>query len=324
MLRKDLRVVLALTAASFVAIVLPMPALAVTSLPAGKVLFDSNRSGNFELFSMNSDGTSQTQLTANTAYDTFWPKLSPDRTKLLFVRTPAGTHDTDYTGASIWTMNVDGTGLTQILAPNAYGWGLIGHPEWSPNGTKIVLVGGPSNNTQIYIVNADGSNPVLVTGNRGGTNIDPSWHPSGTKLLFVGCPNSFCLIWGYEVYSINTDGTGLTRLTNDSVPDYDPYYSPNSSGSSGTIAWLRSISFTQWSIFKMNVNGSGKTAVINDGNVNSKPEWASDSSMIYFHRAVGGAQSFNLWRITPSGTGLTEVIIPRPSYSNEYPELNTP
>lgn len=293
-----------------------------------RISFDSNRTGNFELFTMNADGSDAQRLTTDPAFDSFWPKPSPDRTQIMFVRTPAGVHDSDYSRASIWIMNADGRGLRQLIALGAFGWTIQAHPEWRPDGERIAIIGGANANPQIFLVNADGTNPVRVTSNgrggpRAGINIDPSWHPDGQSLLFVGCALALCTASNYEVYRINADGSGETRLTNDSVPDYDPYFSPASTGSAGLIAWLRNTAPPlRFAIFRMNFNGSDQRPIIDDGGINSKPGWALDSSVIYFHRippAGPPGSVFNVWRIRPDGTALTEVITPRPAYVNEYP-----
>ena len=298
-------------------------ASALTPLPTTTICFDSNRTGNFEIFTMNNDGTNQVQITGDTTYDSWWCKPSPDRTKILFVRTPKGTHDTDYTKVTTWMMNADGTGLTQILSLNQYGWTIQGHPEWKPDQTLIATVGGVSTNAQIYTIHPDGTNPVLITNNgsggpRGGTNVDPSWRPDGLGMLFIGCPRSACTASSYEVYKMSPSGTNLVRLTNDRLTDNDPYYAP----ASAPIAWLRNTGNLRYGIYKMNADGTNQIAVIDDGGINSKPGWSLDSATIYFHRIPPNAPNgtvFNIWKIKPDGTGLTELILPRPTYVNEYP-----
>jgi Tol biopolymer transport system component len=290
-----------------------------------RFVFDSNRTGNFEIFRMESGRPEPTQLTSDRAYDNFWPKPSPDGKSILFVRSPAGVHDTNYRKVTTWTMHADGSGVRQILPPGAHGWSIQGHPEWKPDGTKIVTIGGASHNAQVFIVNPDGSQPFRVTSNgeggaRAGMNLDSSWHPDGKSLLFIGCPAAFCLPSSYEVYRIDADGSKETRLTHDSLADYDPYYSP----SGKQIAWLRSISRARWAIYRMAADGSGQQPVIDDGGINSKPAWQRDGSAIVFHRIPPNAPAgsfFNIWRITADGKDLTEVIRPRPAYVNEYPAL---
>jgi len=293
----------------------------------GWIAFDSNRMGNFEIFMMKPDGTRQVQLTRDPAYDSFWPKPAPDSKTILFVRAPAGVHDNDYSKVTTWIMNSDGSGVRQLLPLGVYGWSIQGHPEWKPDGTKIVTIGGVKSNSQIYILNPDGSDPVRVTSNgsgkaRGGTNIDPSWHPDGKSLLFIGCPMSFCIASSHEIYRINADGSGETRLTGDQVADYDPYYSP----SGRQIAWLRNSGGARWGIYRMRLDGSGQQPVIDDGGINSKPAWSHDAAAIFFHRIPPSASPgsvFNIWKITPEGKDLIEIITPRPPYVSEYPAVIT-
>src|SRR5437660_453920 len=57
----------------------------------GKIAFHTNRNGNFEIFSMNPDGTGQTNLTNSTTAGDFDPEWSPAGTKIVFDSTRAGT-----------------------------------------------------------------------------------------------------------------------------------------------------------------------------------------------------------------------------------------
>ena len=84
-------------------------------LPAGVVLFDSDRSGHYELYRMSADGRHQVRLTNDRRYDSWWPKLSPDRKTIVFVRTPAGTHDTNYSKVSTWAVDADGRHVRSLI-----------------------------------------------------------------------------------------------------------------------------------------------------------------------------------------------------------------
>ena len=79
-------------------------------LPEDQLAFNSDRTGNFELFVMPAAGGEATQLTHEPAYDSWSPRVSPDRRTLLFYRTPKGVHDRDYTQAALWAVAADGTG----------------------------------------------------------------------------------------------------------------------------------------------------------------------------------------------------------------------
>jgi TolB protein len=293
------------------------------TLDAADILFDSNRCGNYEVFALSSNGTVR-ELTRASGYDSFWPKMSSDRRRIVFQRTPAGTHDRDYSKTSTWTMNADGTNLREIIPVGKYGWTFQAHPEWSPDGRQIAIAGGGMANVQIFITDVEGNNARRLTGvgtasPQGGVNVDPSWSSDGRSLLFVGCPPGICIEGAYEVFRMGVDGAPAQRLTNDGVRDQDPYFSPDGA----RIAWIRNTGggvFGAWGIFGMNQNGSAQVPLIDDGKVNSKPDWSLDGSTIYFHRAAGALPGFNIFKINSSG-GAPVALLPEGfGYENEYPD----
>jgi TolB protein len=81
-----------------------------------KILFDSLRDGNYEIYVMNADGTGQTNLTMNAAadYHGIW---SPDGRQIAFGSSRGGV-------AHIYVMNRDGSGLVQVTN-NPGGDGLL-------------------------------------------------------------------------------------------------------------------------------------------------------------------------------------------------------
>jgi Tol biopolymer transport system component len=131
-----------------------------TSKPPHDLLFDSDRSGNFEIYQANTDG-SVSQLTQDRAYDSFWPKPSPDGTSLVFQRSPRGSHDKDYTKTSLWGARIDGSSPHELIPNKGYGWAIQGHVEWAPDGRSLVIAGGLGN---VYITNPNGTNPRQITG----------------------------------------------------------------------------------------------------------------------------------------------------------------
>lgn len=84
----------------------PQPARAVLPRVNGKIVFTSDRTGNFEIFVMNANGSGVTQLTHDPAEDRE-PVWSPDGSKIVFVSTRDGNYD-------IFVMNADGTGQTNL------------------------------------------------------------------------------------------------------------------------------------------------------------------------------------------------------------------
>jgi TolB protein len=298
-----------------------------TALGADKLVFDSDRSaaGNREIYLMKSDGSGVQQLTTDTHYENWWPRISPDRKKILFYRRPAGVQADDYQQASLWVMNADGSSVTLLRAQGADGWTLQGHGEWSPDGNHIAMFGSVGATLQIFVTDASGKSPVQYT-NRPGINTDVSWSPDGSKLLFNGCPLPpvTCTPAHYEIYVMNAVAlSSPVALTNDGLADYDPYFSPDGS----TIAWLTTTNpaafsgIGSWGIRMANADGSNLRTLIDDGNINSKPAWSLDGQTLFFHRmelAPLVEAKFGVFRINANGTGLTRLT-PVGSGVNEFP-----
>lgn len=281
--------------------------------------FDSDRSGSFEIWLMRADGTSARALTDDASFDSWWPRISPDRRTILFYRTPAGVHDRDYTKTSLWVVASDGSQARELRPRGTDGWGVQGHAEWSPDGRRLVMFGGRRISSQIFVTDALGRSPRAVT-DRGGTNIDPSWAPDGETIVFIGCARSICFRSGYEVYTVGASGEGEPRrLTDDSLPDFDPYFSPDGR----RLAWLTQTSERRpagaWNIRIAGSDGSNPRRLTDDENINSKPEWSRRGDFIYFHRLeIGRNAGFSIFRIRPDGSDLRELTRGHPGV-NEYP-----
>ncbi len=300
---------------------LPQPQVLTTQLA-----FDSDRTGNYEIYLMNTDGSDVRALTNDRTQDAWWPRISPDRSSILFYRTPAGTHDGDYTKTSLWMMHADGSGSVKLIANGANGWQFQGHAEWSPDGQKLVMFAGTAANLQIYTSNTVGKNPVAIT-SRASPNLDPSWSPDGATIAFIGSPNGTTDPKDYEVYTVAASGGAATRITSDGLIDNDPYFSPDGK----TLAFLTQTlppgspnkPLGTWGIRKLNLAGAGPAVVpgivIDDGQINSKPDWSLDGSLIRFHRTLYfGSGKFSVCEIHPDGTGLKDLT-PNQTNNNEFP-----
>jgi dipeptidyl aminopeptidase/acylaminoacyl peptidase len=97
-----------------------------------KLVYETNRDGNWELYLCNADGSDPKNLTNTKDVDELYPKPSPDGTKICFV---ADEGKDDAKVRNIYYMNSDGSGRTKI-AENGR------EPCWSPDGTKIAYMKG--------------------------------------------------------------------------------------------------------------------------------------------------------------------------------------
>ena len=91
-------------------------------------------------------------------------------------------------------------------------------PAWSPDGTRLAFISNRSGQSQIWLMNADGTGPVQLTNIPHGTCAAPVWSPDGTRILFNTTfmqknpirPNS-------ELWVISTEGRDLHMVSNDAV-----------------------------------------------------------------------------------------------------------
>src|SRR2546423_8170263 len=91
-----------------------------------------------------------------------------------------------------------------------------------------------------------------------------------------------------EIYVINSDGTGLTRLTNDGFDDYAPHWSPD-----GTkIVFNKHLTGpSNNEIFVMNADGTNPVDLTNNPGQDARPSWSPDGKRIVFHRQTSGFDS---------------------------------
>jgi hypothetical protein len=97
-----------------------------------KIVYETNRDGNWELYICNADGSNPVNLTNTKDVDELYPKPSPDGSKICFV---ADEGKPDARVRNIYYMNSDGTGRVKVATNGR-------EPCWSPDGTKIAYMKG--------------------------------------------------------------------------------------------------------------------------------------------------------------------------------------
>ena len=144
----------------------------------------------FKIYVMDADGSNLTRLTEGVyrgedRQRDEAPSWSPDGSKIVFRSCSYGGGATGFTGCRIYVMDVDGSNQTPLAGVDS--WSQIGDlaPSWSPDGSKIVFLSARDNRVdhprreslEIYIMDADGSNPTRLTNNLA-VEGRPSWRPA--------------------------------------------------------------------------------------------------------------------------------------------------
>jgi WD40 repeat protein len=267
----------------------------------GKIAFQSNRDGNYEIYVMNADGSRQTRLTKNPTFDGN-PSWSPSGERIAFQSNRDGrseiyvmnadgseqtrlTHNRSYDGAPAWSRDgkriafrSDRAGQADTYVMKANGSGqtnLTRNPEddfkptWSPDGKMIAFRSDRDGYAQIYTMNADGSDQTRISpgGDAGvtgppATDAFPAWSPDGERIAFDhNVPGNA------EIYVMNPDGSDRRPLTDDPTPNGGPTWSPR-----GQIAF-RSSRTGNPDIYVMNADGSGQTRLTNSAGADHRPDW---------------------------------------------------
>lgn len=177
--------------------------------------------------------------------------------------------------AEIYVMNLNsGARATQLTNNNVQDF----FPSWSPDGRRIaftrILGTDPlSANTDLFIINADGSGEVALT-TTPEQEFESVWSPDAKRILFTSAQDE-----RVELYVMNSDGSDRKRLTNNDVLDDVPNWSPDGK----KIVWA-SGNFGSVDIFTMNADGSGIRQLTEDLLDDASPSWSPDGKRIAFVR----------------------------------------
>jgi Tol biopolymer transport system component len=272
----------------------------------GRILFElwDQNNDNADLYAIAPDGTGLTSILASSEREST-AAWSPDGSMIAFVM-----------GGDVWVANADGTGQRNLTKDGMDR--TDDEPRWSPDGSRILFRSNRGQSIQLWLMNADGSDPVQLT-SLGGYSGEGSWSPDGSKVTFAsdaagsGGPCS-----DLELYVLNADGTGARRLTDNALFDGNPVWSPDGS----KIAFMRSAhSDYAWDVYVVNAEGSGEARLTDWEGFDGNPVWSPDGTLIAFasdRDATEGQRNENrdnanpvagisIYVMNADGSGVTRV-----------------
>jgi len=199
-----------------------------------KILFVStDNDNNEEIYSINVDGTDKKNLT-NSTYREYECIFTPDGKKIVY-------NSLIDNFSYLFIMDSDGSNQTKLTNHNS------GNGDWSPNispdGNKIVF----QSQSNIYIMNIDGSGLKRVTQNGG---MGGQFTPDGNKIIFVNDD---------DLYIIDTDGSNETNLTNSPDRNDNSFHI----SSDGKKILFISHYNEDYEVYMMNIDGSNQTNLSN-------------------------------------------------------------
>jgi TolB protein len=240
------------------------PALQISAKAptTAKIAFASNRSGNWEIYVMNPDGSQQERLTQNNARD-FSPVWSPDGEQILFVSNRDGVSD-------LYVMDADGKRVRRVFRKLA----LRIEPTWSPDGERIAFhAEEPRWSIQTATIHGAAVKQVALAEWRGG---NPSWAANGNEIAFVGDVGGTRRILILKLRS----GGIHTFLPEEKSWMYTPAWSPD--GDKLAFVWSKLALGEKASIYVANRDGSDLKLIGEPAFDIFNPAWSPDGDQIVY------------------------------------------
>ena len=246
-----------------------------------KIVFSSNRDGNWDIWTMNPDGSGSVNLTQDAVAD-FSPVWSPTGEQILFVSFRKG-------GESLYLMDADGNNVRRVLD----NWHSRSEATWSPDGKRIASV----SDAVLYIATIDGKSvePVAQTGF--GSVGDPAWSPNGKEIAFIYYKSK----QGYELRLLNVETLKQTVLLGE-LNKYPykshPAWSPNGERIAFVLHKFRAIlnpaDAVAWqdeeTIYVINRDGSRLRQLVSEEGPDAlRPTWSPQGDEIIYQQETRGA-----------------------------------
>ena len=277
-----------------------------------------NRRGDFEVCVSNADGSGLTQLT-DTEGDNKYPTWSPDGSQIAFVSNrngwptlpdyePLGYDPEAFGDEEIFIMNVDGTNQINLTNNPRED---DSFPAWSRDGQHLIY----SRYGCLTVLSlANASQPIRISkGNCTGTDAGtfPDWfQPVKTASAETAstCEPAISFMdernGQVDIFAVNSDGSGLRQLTNDSARELAMSWSPDGS----KLAFQRSSEEDgSTELYLVNADGSELTNLTRNPGDDWSPAWSPDGKQIVYY--ADGAEGMALY-IMNFFKGSAPAVIP--------------
>jgi Tol biopolymer transport system component len=261
-------------AAGAVGCVLLLTGCGGSGSPADEIVFVSSRDGDYAIFGMNADGSSQGRLTdergdpsteGGVQFQTD-PAWSPDGTKIAFASAREGSFD-------IYVMNADGTGTKRLTSSDANDQG----PTWSPDGSRIAFARS-SDGGHVWVMNADGTDVHRLTDDHLTAEGEPAWSPDGGWIAYTHRASGQDV---REIWVVHPDGSDRRSVTKLKARSYAPAWAPDSK----RLAFSADSDGVRYDIYTIGIDGKDLRRPVRSLEDSFEPAWSADGSDLAFSRA---------------------------------------
>ena len=145
-----------------------------------------------------------------------------------------------------------------------------------------------------------GTETQLTSGGLGVGDNSPAWSPGGTMIAFTRATSTSTTKPADDIWVMKANGTGLQRLTNNTVEDEAPNWSPD-----GSRLVFSSDRAGNFEIYSMKIDGSDVRRLTNNAADDWHPNWSPDGTRIAFTSNRSG--NFEIYSMKPDGTGVARL-----------------
>lgn len=232
-----------------------------------------------EIYAMDIDGKNRRDVTANGSINLL-PAWSRNGREIVF--TSYIRHN-----PNLYSVGAGGGGTPKLLSGER---GLNTGGVMSPDGTKIALTLSRDGNSEVYVMNADGTGLKRLT-NEWAIDSSPSWSPDSKQIAFVSAR------WGDpHIFVMGSDGSNVRRMTERGSYNQTPDWSPRGD----LIAFTARDERNVFDIFTVNTTTKEIKRLTQDQGNNEEPSFSPDGNLLTFSttREAGASQ---IWVMSTDG-----------------------
>ncbi len=240
-----------------------------------EVIFSSERSGTPQLWRIPASG-GVTEAIDVGSRNVLQPAMSPNGQRLAYVE--------DVDNQNIWRTPVDADGnkrSSKLISSSRRN----DSPRYSPDGRHLAFVSDRSGTWEIWVANADGTNPAQITTFKAGLTGSPNWSPDSRQIVFDSRQEDYS-----AVYTIPAAGGVAERITEKTSDNMLPSWSRD-----GQWIYFNSNRTGSHEIWKKPVAGGSPVQITRNGGY--EPYESPDGRYIYFWKYQGEG----VWRVNSQG-----------------------
>lgn len=293
--------------------------LAVLKQLTGRIVFATNRDGNWEIYSMNGDGSDPKNLTRSPT-DEVYPRWDWEGRRIVYVGNKddpgydvLDVYQQEKGQGFIYMMDADGSNQRRITKGT--------QPGLSPDGKTLAFV----RNGVIWLHDMEGGREVQATPRNWRAAVNPAWSPDGKRILM-----NAKIVAGWRISTVEV-GPGLKPGRARALGRIAGC-NPEWTWEGKRIVYIRDDGDPGSSFYLVRSDGEGLGRVPLKrikGWWNYYPDWSPDNRFLVYSKSPAGESKWgyttknqNLY-VTPLGTG-TEIALTAGKAANRDPDWILP